>query len=801
MTLLGTWHKYDESFTLNGVVYPMLFPESGGPLGFGSSTPFAPKSTTGERRYFDYDPWSYVSLDDFSGGMGQERLIDVTKYYRARNLDARGGDLILGPLVTEFGLNGLTPDDEEYLTNEDAKFPAKLTTTGTKLARRILIPADVTSIQFLWIPMASVHASLITVKVYSDSGGLPNAQVATMTVYKYNTAANYLTWTACDFDTAFAVTPGAYYWVSIEGTTSTLYWASENDAAITGECAQYISSWAALAAYRPIVSFNGANQAAVMDYPPLYRYGYGEDGIERMWMLAGHKVFYMGYDGVTPAAVLAPTTIKDLPNYIADALWWQGSGDAHPYLYVALWDADDMQKFDGNVGTEQWATQTGIQARKLCAHNDILWRCDTLCEVSGSLSGDGDPLDWGTAVVVGGKTRPLRNMVSWNGNLWCGKEDGIYLIEYPTGYPTTGIPTATLIVDLSAMAYAPNCTTLVVHQGDLYFNVLNGLLKYTANGVLTSVTPESGPDMPVSDRTIFRAAASTVNTLYVCAEGVAGAPSSLLAYQEGAWHPIVTSPRLGDLMRSVAVDPGSYGSFPRVWFDMGLAGAYVEMPLTTNRRWTWDADSENRMTYAEEGWIELSRIDGNLAVVDKDWQSIRLDISNVYTGDPQPVKVYWRTVQGGGWTEVASDIGMIIEGVNVFTLPAGTWGKWLDLRIWLGRTLWPDASGYYKSPRVKAIVLKYMERPQDLKAFTRTYAWGTEQVWRDGAPVDLSYGEWLTQLETLRESAEPLSFEHLSGNTYLVHIIKYDGSEPLERRVDGRDYLSAVVTVQLQVVE
>jgi len=796
MTTLGTWKKGDEKFTLAGVDYWYLLPESGGPLGFSSSTPFAPKSTTGDRQYADYDPWSYISLSDFSGGMGQERLTDITRYYRAYNADARGGDIVLGPLVTEVGLHGLSPEDELYLTGETALFPSKLTTAGTKLARRILTPADCTALRFVWVPVAVAQSATLTVKLYTDVAGLPGAEVATTSEVKYNSPANYMTWLMVDFVTAATVTASTYYWVSIEGATSALFWASEYDADFSGFCAQYSGSWAAVDDYRPIIAFNEANQVSVFDYPPIWRYGYGEDSVERMWACAGHNLYYIDKDS-TPQVVLAPTTVKQLTNYIADAVWWRGSGDSHPYLYVALWDSDEMVKFDGNIGTEEWADIPGsLQARKLCVHDSMLWRCDDRYQVSGSLDGT----TYGTAVNVGGNTRPVRGMVSWDGYLWVGKEDGLYRVEYPVGYPTTGTPTATLVVDLSAMSFGPNLSCMVVHQSDLYFNVLNGFLKYTANGVLTSVTPESGPDMPVSDRTVFRAAASTVNALYVCAEGVAGAPSSLLVYQDGAWHPIVTSPRLGDLMRSVAIDPGSYGSFPRVWFDMGLAGAYVQMPLTTQRRWTWDADDEARMDYAAEGWLELSRMDGNLITVNKHWQSITLDVRGLYDTDPAPVRVYYRTEEGGGWTELVVDTGLMMDGLNTYTM-TGVANEWIEFRLELERTLWPDPTGYEKSPRIRALVVKYMERPQDLKAFTRTYMWGSDQAWRTGAAVDLSLAEWYAQLETLRESALPLTFEHVCGASYTAHIVDYNATELFERRHDGKDYLSVLCTVRLQVVE
>jgi len=95
----GEVQRDDERFTLSGTDYGFRLPPRQGALGGTSSSPFAPKSVSGERAYADYDTFSALALADFSGGMGQEKQSDATMYYNAVNVDARSGSLILGPYV------------------------------------------------------------------------------------------------------------------------------------------------------------------------------------------------------------------------------------------------------------------------------------------------------------------------------------------------------------------------------------------------------------------------------------------------------------------------------------------------------------------------------------------------------------------------------------------------------------------------------------------------------------------------------------------------------------------------------
>src|SRR3989338_416651 len=109
--MLGSITRGDEKFTASAVDYEFLFPKRGGGLGLSSANPFPQKTVTGERSYADYDVLSALALADLSGGMGQGRLVDATKYFDAFDADARGGRLVLAPRVTAIEATGLNDDD------------------------------------------------------------------------------------------------------------------------------------------------------------------------------------------------------------------------------------------------------------------------------------------------------------------------------------------------------------------------------------------------------------------------------------------------------------------------------------------------------------------------------------------------------------------------------------------------------------------------------------------------------------------------------------------------------------------
>ena len=815
--MLGTVTRGDEKFTAGGVVYEFLFPTRGGGLGLSSANPFPQKTVTGERSYADYDVLSALALADLSGGMGQDRLVDTAKYFDAFNADARGERVILGPqatATTEYGL-----EDNDWLTfwSLDVQSGTAyldydyVDTSGTTKAARFTTGADVTLIDRVWLPlMGLVSAGTITVMIYTNTGSLPNALLTWDAGAK--TASTTLDntqlrpaggWVQAVFPDQVPVSASTIYWVVVthSGATGSLGWygangtaagAASNAARWTGAAWEAATWWHIFWLDNPTVR---------PDAPLHFLQGAGEDGIERLWGYAGKYLYYIAANG-TPTVVVTSAgdpTAHRVGADITDALFFQGSGDTYPFLYLALGDDTNLVKFDCNIGTEQWADVTaGKHARLLEEHDGILWRVDEDIVLDGTLVGDWS--EAGASCKVGDLTYPVRRLISWQGDLYAGKDNGLWKMQYTVGYPiATTIVTPTKQFGLTGLESARNFTACVEHQSDLYFNVAQGILRYTIGGVLTSVTPTTGLNLSSSQRREYLGLFSSFNTLWATAEAAIGPDnpgtiytngelSSVLAYAEGAWHPIVTHPREIDMGRAVWLEPGLYGHTPRLYFNRGLQVAYVQMPVSTRKRWLVD-----NQDYGLKGYLYSSWFDGNLYTVEKDWIEAEVDAegcsANVYAG------VSWRS-EDTDWVGLTGTVTS--DGITTLTFPTTSHSAKCQLRLELYRT---DSGTYELStPIIRALVLKYMERPQDIQAFTRTYEWSTRQTWRNGQPVQLSYGAWLTQWATLRNLAEPFTFTHVSGNTYTCHVVDYAVTEAIEERGDLKDELTAQVLVRLQVI-
>ena len=108
----------------------------------------------------------------------------------------------------------------------------------------------------------------------------------------------------------------------------------------------------------------------------------------------------------------------------------------------------------------------------------------------------------------------IRNMVSWGSYLWVGKDDGLYRVSLPDGYPTTGDPEAQKVIDYRRWPPRINFRAMCVHQDDLYFIVNQGIMRYTGGGVLTPAGPETGLELSADVRARCRTLASSLTALW-----------------------------------------------------------------------------------------------------------------------------------------------------------------------------------------------------------------------------------------------------------------------------------------------
>jgi hypothetical protein len=792
----GYIDRGDEAFTLNGVTYDFIFPRSPSGLGFASASPFAPKSVTGERTYQDYDPLSAVAFSDLSGGMGQEYATDVTKYSTAYKIDARGGRIVLGPqahIQTDYSC--LTTQDE---TNLQAWLAAAYGNTVSPTATPeidvnnyaaifgFICPDDTVQMERIWLPLAATFdLGTINVTLFG-----PTYNILQTTTIPQADLRPQLTWVAAKFATMQALTPGVQYWVQVSLATVTggtlTIWCGSDATQVVNTYLWQGGAWVNHHYRTPVLLVDPDLAPAG---PPKYVMGAGADGVTRLWCYYGRRVYYinsLSLPIVTPDSTPAPHA---LGADVLDAVWWQASGDTAPWLWLALGDSTDMARYDGNVGHEDaasWADIAGKKALRFCAQDSVLYRAYDTNHIDGTLDGTFTS----TASHVGGSEYPILNMCVWDGNIWVGKADGLYKVTPDAGYPTSGDCLVTRVIDFSAMADSNNFSMLLVHQGDLVFNVGQGIMKYTSGEVLTAITPETGLNTPTSNRSIYRAGCSTVNALYVVAEAPLDVgPATLYVYVAGNWHPITNSARGGDLARSVIVEPGFYGALPRVWWSRMHQVTYHQMPTMTQKRWL-----VNGVDWASTGYIILPWVDGNIRTINKDWIQVQVAARNVSATGPY-IKVFWRPDEATAWVQLG--INVTTTGITLLSFPAQSYGSKAQIKV----ELWSGTlNGTTVSPEVEAVVVKYLERPADSQSFTRMYELSTHALWRNGLPNTLNLAQQVTQLSTLRNSAEPLTWYPWFGGNYQVHIVNYSATELHEAEVSGADTGTIVVMVQLQVI-
>lgn len=800
----GEYVTHDEWFEHEGARYGFMFSKPG-TLSNVSSSPFAPKSTTGERSYADYDAISALAITDMTGGMGQERLTDTTMYYGGVNVDTRSGSLVLGPKLTEIGPNG-TLAGARYLNMGSG------IQSYTYVAQKWDSPADATTLRAIWLYLrGSSVLTAITVKLYDNNNGLPGNQLATATV-SAGGVKPVAAWHEADFGTPIGVTGNVTYWVVVEWTSTddTLYWLCDETG--SGEVLVWNGSTWSGTGYEDVRMTMYADDYTVRpDHPPIPFLGVGKDSIARLWLRAGRGLYYVNRNNViTPVEDGAGAT-KLLEGVGYAYAWYRAPGDSHNWLYLGHLDKDiEMVRFDGEIGGETWETLTGHRARALCVHNNLLVFAydDVYIDAyDGTLWTGATP---GSYAICGDATYAVRNLVSWNGNVWAGKNDGLYKITVPTGYPTTGSLSAQKIIDFLPVASDNNFAMMTVHQGDLWFNIGNGLMRYTTGDVLTPAAPDTGLNVSTSKRAIYRNGISALGTLWLLAEGdvspgqtvdvnmgyysgdVDVDASVLYCYYDGHFFPLAQLPRLDQLLvRGICIDPGWYSNGPRLWFGSGVRLAYCDMPTTTYRRWLVPG-----MNYADTGYLLTSWFDGNIRTIEKDWMAIELDIYNSDTdeaSESDTVRVYWRPDEETAWEALSA--AFATRGLVTLAFPADSHSTKLQLKVELASY---DGTS---TPRVEAIVLKYMERPEDVRSYTRTYKLASRLENRNGVIVTRSLAQQLDDLRTLREAKEPLTHHAWYGTERTVHIVDYSVSEMPDEQSEAGDKGVMLAVVRLQEVE
>lgn len=764
--------RFDETLTTSaGDIYGfMLAP---GNQGFSTtSNPFAAKSATGDRTYGDYEATAALALSDLSGGMGQDRLVSATKYWTGSSIDTRGKRLVLGPDQHAIVSASLDMQANVELVGGTTTWQPCYASTRQRLATRFVPTTTGAMDHFIILLKRDVGAGAVTVAVKTEVGGLPGVALDTQTISAQSVFGAWIHITIT-ISASVVLNAGVPYWIEVAhaGTSTTAVswgWASSGTSVYWNG-----SSYVSLSGQGIFWYENAETQP---DTLPTFLVGSGEDGIQRVWLYAGRRLYYINAASqVQP--VMIGGSVFEFPNEITGAAFFKGTGDSHRYLYVALGATTDMVKFDADiVGAPTMATVASSKGEVLAVHDNKLWR-----SLTGSVQYSTNGSTWaGSGGEVGDSSYPVQALISWNAALWAGCADGLFRVTY-TGTTLTVIKQ----VDFTPLAEATNFSMMVIHLGDLWFNIATGIVRYTSGGVVTPVAPEIGVNISQNERHVFTAAVSAITTLFVAAQASPGNETVILAYAENGWHPIISLPRRGDAVASLALDPSLYGVSPRLWYSAGLQVHYSVMPTGGQLRWTYaDAD------YEANGQLVTSWFDTNLQTIDKDWMTLQVHADKIAAGH-QYMTCYYQLSETDTWHIVGT---VTASGVSSFAFPALSFSPKIRLRI----DLYSDDSTL--TPHLIAVVLKFLERPEAIHTYARTYRMGPHVSDRNGTPLGRSVAQCVADLQALASQKEPLAWRPWWGGTKTVHIMIYNATEVRAEMIEGEDEGHIMVVVRLQEV-
>jgi len=324
------------------------------------------------------------------------------------------------------------------------------------------------------------------------------------------------------------------------------------------------------------------------------------------------------------------------------------------------------------------------------------------------------------------------------------------------------------VIDFSSEIHANTFNAWCIFQDDLYFSLANGLGRYSASGVVSSVSPEVGLLEQVAQRGAWTALVGTLGQMYAVVQGTADDWTQYISYAGSGWHVIATSDRQGDQCKTLFVDSGLYSDLPRVWTSSGPIITSFVQPTWTTRRWTYaegTVGSEVRFWQkttttlgAASGRLYTSWLDAGLQNIVKNW--VTIDFVGANLGANHYLTAYYRDEESDTWTTLGT---VTTEPVQTLSFPTGTTSRKLQLRIDFTSTF------NYESPQLLGYAMRYVALPDVHKRYQLQLVCANDVMLYNGGREQRTASQMWNDLCTARELKSSLTFIDVWGGSHTVH--------------------------------
>lgn len=562
-----------------------------------------------QQRFGDYDPsFSEIQQDTWVGGVNQEEFHDDSSRYRyGRYLwSLTPGRLFNAPIWR--WADGDYRDYNMYQPG-DATGVTFLPLIDAKryLAQSFVVAAqDVTNYAadkaYILLRRRGTPGTL-TVELWTDSGGDPDAIIATITASATTTTVpdTISRWLAFDWTGTTTLTHGSTYHIVVYGASTddeVNHWeVGVDDDTASAKSSAAGSSWATVSAkmYYRVVDADVANKWHGF-------FLYTDAGALTMLAVneppSGTSEIYVWdetndeWDIIAPSNDLSSQIVKDVAvsNNIAFMALGNGVGIYQLYDVSATWTGYDQSDSEG--------------ADRILASNDPvdgpqIWRAEnnTWYVSRASLPAAGADLSFGSDIEFP-PGEDILHLETHNDQVWARTQRDLFSIKNDRPVSVN--------VGLDAVV-EPRTYDAPLLSKDLFLYLGWAFsLERLYGGTIDDIGPHRGAGLPDTYQGKVSALAGDVGLIWAAIDGGTGNTSSVFAATEDGtiYHPIWEAWETGQRVRNVWVQPQDGTTNPRrLWISVGTDMVYIDMPdesLNPLR------DSDSR--YVWESVIETSSI-------------------------------------------------------------------------------------------------------------------------------------------------------------------------------------------------
>jgi hypothetical protein len=672
-----------------------------------SANPFVARVSTGGQ-YNELDTFNDQTWQDWHVGVGNVDPEQGQAFSHAMTLYP---NYLLPPLRLSAPLSDYAHttnvNDSDLETDDYIPYSTHWYSTS-------ITPAENMTLGYIGVYMYCPTGNLVTIRLYSDSAGLPDTLLATKTSVADTMEGVYAHWVMANFGSTVALTGSTKYHIAVQTNVASMpasgvpphippVWLSTEVSNVSTDDG---ATWAETDdANRGFLTLTTV--ASTDTIKGIYANANGT------YVWKGNTVGKITSGALT--TIFTETTIYDVKLYGNDLYVAYGTG-YHRYATATATDT--------NV--------TSTTCYMLLAYAGYMWR-----SLGTTLAYSNDETEWkilpNWAIDA---TDTITAMAGMNEDVYFATRTGLWMVAL-----------GDVILNVLPWAddYATNGTGMVSWENALYIPMGNGtIFRYDSSGAFLNISPNIKREFPeeMAHGTIAKLYPSNF-FLLIAYSG--GSYPSLWAYNVDGWHCLVVGP-WGHLSGGIGIDTTASQLYWGLSYGLLLStywpGAVVNPVFSTNL-YHW----------ARDGWVEYDKFYAGHRRLDKDFSDLLLD------GDQnvEDCYVYWQDDTHAVWQSGATwgDAGA--------TRPVGEWVK-VGVRL-------ITKGGSNEDPAIlRAITLKYTTNIADRWRWTLPLEVCDNQRMLDGSTNPYTGAQQKAHLDELIAETLPLQFTDIDGTEYYAKV-------------------------------